>query len=380
MKIVLAWASFKGSLTAPAACAVAATALRAARPEWELRLCPLADGGEGTAETIRAARGGESVACAVMGPLPDLTVDAAYAWFPANGDAALDMAAAAGLPLVPPARRNPLLTTTYGVGQMIGDAARRGARHILLGAGGSATVDGGIGMAAALGWQFLDARGQSAIFGGRCLKRIRRLLPPTTCAWPPITVLCDARNPLLGPNGAARVYGPQKGATAAMVAELEAGLEHLARLVRAELGVDLAALPGAGAAGGLAAGARAFLDADLQPGIEVVMRATGLAALLDGADWILTGEGTLDATSLNGKVLTGVLEAARTRGVRIAVIAGRRRAPPAALRSAGIHYTAALAEESENDADAMRAAAERLARRVGEWAATIGSTAGASGG
>jgi glycerate kinase len=359
MKIVIALDKFKGSLTAAEACAIVQRALLLAHPGAQLILKPLADGGDGTAETLHTALGGEWITREVSGPLPDMRVTAKYLWLAREGRAFIEMAQASGLVLLPPEERNPLLTSTRGTGELLGDALRRGAQHIWLTVGGSATVDGGTGAAAALGWQFLGASGGTLAPCGEALSRIKKLVAPSH-VWPQIEVLCDVDNPLCGEHGAARVFGPQKGATPQMVTQLDAGLRNLAAVVRAQLGKDLLDIPGAGAAGGLAAGAIAFLDATLVPGITAVMHACKLEDDLVGADWVITGEGAFDEQSLRGKVVAGVAALARRHGVKIAVLAGRVLLTEAQWRAAGIDVAAAIAPPAMSTPDAMRQAAALL--------------------
>lgn len=368
MKGVVALDSFKGSLSAARACDIVARRLRAALPgsAWEAR--PMADGGEGTAETILNAGRGVWVGHRVMGPLPDRAVDARLAWLESPGTAVVEMASASGLTLISPRERNPLKTTTRGTGELVEVAIRKGARRVLLAVGGSATVDGGVGAAMALGWEFLDEHGDPVGLGGGELERIRTIRPPAAWSPPPVEVLCDVGNPLLGPDGAARVFGPQKGATPEMVERLEAGLANLARRVREQAGVDISTLSGGGAAGGLAAGAVAFLNARLVSGARVVMEATGLADAIAGADWVITGEGRFDETSLRGKVVSGVAEAARVRGVPVAVLAGRVALSEEAWRPAGIEAAVACAPPGMGSHEAMARAEELLDAAAGALA------------
>jgi glycerate kinase len=268
-----------------------------------------------------AATGGELRTARVAGPLGD-EVEAVFGLLPAAADgrrtAALEMAEASGLHLVPADRLDPLRASTYGTGQLILAALDAGAREILLGIGGSATVDGGWGCARALGVRFAgDAGGPAGITG----IDVRSLDP--RLARTRLRVACDVTNPLLGPEGAAAVYGPQKGATPDMVVRLEAGLTNLARRFREDLGADVADRPGAGAAGGLGAGLAAMAGAVLEPGFPLVAEAIGLAERLAGADLCLTGEGSLDAQSARGKAATGVAELARRLGVRVVCVPGR---------------------------------------------------------
>jgi len=359
MKIVVALDKFKGSLTAAEACTIVQRALLTTYPGAQIILKPMADGGDGTADALQAALGGEWITKEVTGPLPDLRVTAKYLWLTAERRAFIEMAQASGLVLLPPELRNPLLTSTRGTGELLADALHRGAQHIWLTVGGSATVDGGTGAAAALGWRFLDAGGGTLAPCGEALARIAKLVAPTR-EWPAVEVLCDVDNPLCGEQGAARVFGPQKGATPPMVAQLDSGLRNLAAMVRAQLGKDILDIPGAGAAGGLAAGAIAFLNARLVPGITTVMNACKLEEDLAGADWVITGEGAFDEQSLRGKVVAGVAALARQRGVKIAVLAGRILLTESQWRGAGVDLARAIAPPAMSTPDAMRQAAALL--------------------
>ncbi len=369
MKIVLAFDSFKGSLPAAEACRIGADALAELRPDADLLPTPLADGGEGTAAALMLARPGEWIAVPATGPLASLCVDAGFAWFPFDKKAVVEMASASGLTLLRPDQLHPLATSTQGTGELLRAAADYGAQRILLAAGGSATVDGGMGALHALGWRFLDASGAALEPCGGQLSAVVRIVDPARpVALPPVEVLADVKNPLVGPRGAARVFGPQKGATPAMTEKLEAGLVHWAAMIRRHFQLDVAEVPGAGAAGGLAAGLMAFCGARIVPGIETVLREVDFDALAAGADWILTGEGRLDATSLHGKVVSGVLEHARTLGARVAVLAGRVNLTPEEWTAAGISYAAALATPALSTEDAIRMAPQLLRTQVQAFA------------
>ncbi len=324
MKIVLAPNAFKGSMTAMQAATAMGQGVRAAFPGAEVVAVPVADGGDGLASVLIDALGGEARVVTVRGPL-GAPVQATLCLVPALGLAAVEMAAASGLALLAPEDRNPTRTTTYGTGELIRAALDLGARRIVVGIGGSATNDGGIGMAAALGVRFLDAAGNPVAPVGGALGQIRRIdmsgldprLAQLCCE-----AICDVDNPLLGPRGAAQVYGPQKGATPAQVAGLDAGLAHLADLILADLGLEVRDLPGAGAAGGLGAGLRAFLGADLRRGVDLVLDLVGLDAALPGADLVITGEGRIDFQTAFGKAPAGVAGRAKARGIPCVAIAG----------------------------------------------------------
>ncbi len=335
MKVVIATDSFKGTLTAEKACEIIAGAVNECVPDIQLVIKPMADGGEGTARAMIRACNGRWVGRKVMGPLPEMKVDAGFAWFE-DKTALVEMASASGLELLAPEQMNPLKTTTYGTGELIKAALEYGARKILLAVGGSATVDGGLGAASALGWKFLDKKGDQIPLGGAGLEKLAKIIEPENLSLVPVEVLCDCDNPLCGESGAARVYAPQKGATPEMVERLEKSLEHLSDVVKVQLQQDICHVAGAGAAGGLAAGAIAFMNATLVSGIETIMARSGLRVELESSDWIITGEGCFDYQSLSGKVISGILKTASQTKTHVAVIAGQVKVPPEVYQKAGI--------------------------------------------
>ena len=368
MRIVVAMDSFKGTLAAFDACKIVSDTIGHVLSDALIILKPMADGGEGTARAMIEAGNGKWVARKVMGPLPEKNVEAGFAWF-SDGTALVEMAAASGLELLSPQQLDPLRATTYGTGQLIAAATDYGARRILLAVGGSATVDGGVGAATALGWRFLDAKGEPVALGGAGLEDIAKIGRPGNSVEFAVKVLCDVDNPLCGEHGAAKVYGPQKGATAEMVERLDRGLAHLAHIVTAQLGTEIENVPGAGAAGGLAAGAIAFMDASVVSGIETVMRRSNLEDELKLADWVITGEGAFDRQSLHGKVVSGVLALARRSGARVAVLAGQVKMPPGEYRKLGIEAALAskpddlpLADALKDSRKLLHGAARRLAQ------------------
>ncbi|GAW32313.1 glycerate kinase [Carboxydocella sp. JDF658] len=339
------------------------------RPQDEIKLIPIADGGEGTVEALLTAVGGEKVDCVVRGPL-GRPVQAFYGLLNEGRTAVIEMAAASGLHLVPVAERNPLLTTTSGTGQLIKAALDRGCRRLIIGIGGSATNDGGTGMATALGARFLDQEGRELPPGGGALVNLWQVdlsgLDPRIKEVE-ILVACDVTNPLIGPQGASRIYGPQKGATAEQVEILEAGLTRLAKVVEEELGVAIVDLPGAGAAGGLGGGLVAFLGARLQPGFPLIARQCRLQEWIDWAELVITGEGQLDGQSVYGKVPVGV--AAMAKGKPVIVLAGS--IGPGAEKTLTAGITAyfsivrgpmALAEAMERGRELLVETAEQVAR------------------
>jgi glycerate kinase len=371
VKVVVALDKFKGSLTAPRACEIVRNAIHSVQPSVTIVAKPMADGGDGTAEILHAALGGQWLAREVSGPIPGTCVNASYLWLEPKRMAVVEMASASGLVLLKTEQRDPLKTTTFGTGELIGDSVAHGARRILLGVGGSATVDGGVGAAMALGWRFLNAQGRPVGFGGGESEKIERMVPPSELRWPVIEVLCDVDNPLCGERGAARVFGPQKGATSEAVERLDAGLRHLAKLVRDQLGKEVADIPGAGAAGGLAAGAMAFLGARLVPGVGTVMDVIGLEAELADADWVITGEGRFDEQSLRGKVVSGVTRLARKHAAQVAVIAGSVQVPESVWRCERIELALSTMDPGMELDEAMASAEKLLASASLQLAARI---------
>ena len=321
-KIILASDSFKGSLTSLEVGRAAARAVKAVMPEMGCEIVPVADGGEGTVEAVVSALKGEFVTARVTGPLGE-PVEAVYG---VCGDTAvIEMAAASGLPLVPTERRNPWLTTSFGTGELIRDALGRGCRRFLVGIGGSATNDAGVGMLMALGFRFYDADGREVGRGGGEVGRIvavdeSGIVPSLKES--EFIVACDVTNPLTGLNGASHVFGPQKGADPAMVDKLDACLEEFARVIAGAKGNDFSTRPGAGAAGGLGFAFLAFLGARLEPGIEMVLNAVGFDKTLEDGFLVVTGEGRLDSQTCMGKTPYGVLKRALARGIPTVAIGG----------------------------------------------------------
>ena len=366
MKVVIATDSFKGTLKAYEACEIIAKAIAEIAPDAQLVIKPMADGGEGTAGAMIKTANGRWIPQTVMGPLPDMQVEAGFAWFE-DKTALVEMASASGLELLSAEQMNPLKTTTYGTGQLIKAALEYGSRKILLAVGGSATVDGGLGAALALGWKFLDSQDNPVPLGGAALEKITKIVRPENLNLVPLEVLCDCDNPLCGEQGAAKVYGPQKGATDKMVGRLEKGLAHLAEIVGKQLGRDID-VPGAGAAGGLAGGAIAFMNAAVVSGIETIMAHSNILAELESADWIITGEGSFDRQSLYGKVVSGILKTVSQSQTRLAVLAGQVNIPQQEYQQIGIAAAISCRDENmsldyalENSRDLLYSAAQRFA-------------------
>jgi glycerate 2-kinase len=364
MRVVVAPDKFEGTLTAPQVARALATGWRRAEPRAVVEEVPVADGGKGTLATLLSALGGRSETLRVTGPLGDpVDADFGLAETDRGLTAIVEMAEASGLSLVSEARRDPLRATTRGTGELLLAAARHHPRRILVGIGGSATTDAGAGMAQAIGVRLLDDRGMELEPGGTALRRlyridgsgIDRLLRQTE-----VVVACDVDNPLVGPGGAARTYGPQKGASTDEVALLDEALAHFAFVVHRDVGLDVRDLPGAGGAGGLPASLAAFLGARLRPGFDLVADAVGLARRLEAADVAITGEGRYDRQTERGKAPSGVLRLAREAACRTVLVAGQIEegvAPPADL----VYSLAARA--------GLRAAMERAPELLEEAAA-----------
>ncbi len=326
MRVMIAPDKFKGSLTASEAARAIERGVLRADPEAVIDLAPMADGGEGIVEALVDATGGRQVEVEVQGPLAAPTL-ARFGLLGDGRSAVVAMSAASGLNLVPRESRDPTRTSTRGTGELILAALGRGVRRLIVGIGGSGTNDGGAGMAQALGYRLVDSGGREVGPGGGSLDALDRIDasavdPLLAQADLEIEVACDVDNPLCGPNGASRIFGPQKGASPDQIERLDANLARLARIIRRDLGKDILDIPGGGAAGGLGAGLVAFGGASLRSGIGLVMDAVGLKRRLQGADLCLTGEGMLDTSTISGKTASGVAGLAASLGVPTIVLAG----------------------------------------------------------
>ena len=324
MKVVIAIDSLKGSLSSMEAGMAIKDGIRAAKPDAEVIVKPLADGGEGTTDALIEGMNGERIDLTVTGPM-HTPVDAYYGYLKDTNTAVMEMASAAGITLVPDSEKNPLLATSYGVGEMINDAIQRGCRNFIIGIGGSVTNDGGIGMLKALGVRFLDENGEDAGEGGQALAKVARIdvsgMNPLLkeCH---IQVACDVNNPLCGENGSTYVYGPQKGVTEDMKKTLDEAMAHFARVTSETLENDYLNTPGAGAAGGLGYAFLAYTGAALTPGIELILDAVGLEEELSSADVVVTGEGRLDFQTAMGKAPVGVARLAKKYNAKVIAFAG----------------------------------------------------------
>jgi len=370
MKIVIAPDSYKESLSAQQVATQIELGFREIFPEANYVKLPVADGGEGTVEAMVAATNGSLIRLNVTGPLGE-PVEAFYGLSSDDSCAFIEMAAASGLELVPVARRDPLVTTSYGTGELIRDALDKGVEHFIIGIGGSATNDGGAGMVQALGAKLLDKQGRQIGYGGGQLAELVSIdisdFDPRikNCRF---EIACDVTNPLLGDEGASAVFGPQKGATPELVIQLDKALAHYADVIHREMDIDVLSVPGGGAAGGMGAALHAFCHAELRRGIEIVTEALGLDALVKDATLVITGEGRIDSQTIHGKVPIGVAKVAKRYSKPVIGIAGSLTSDVAVVHQHGldavfsvIYSICTLEEALENAAENVRMTARNIA-------------------
>lgn len=369
VKLVIAPDSFKESLSAPEVAAAIGRGWARVFPADEICLCPMADGGEGTVDAVLAVTGGERHELYVQGPLGHPVL--AHWGLLSHGEAVIEMAAASGLHWVEPAQRNAGITTTFGTGELVSAALDAGATRIILGLGGSATNDGGAGLLQALGARLLDQHGQPLPSGGAALAGLQKVdlsgLDPRL-ARVELLVAADVNNPLCGPRGAAHVFGPQKGADAQQVEQLDQALAHYADVMAQTLGRDAREVPGVGAAGGLGFALKAVFGAAFRPGVELVAELCGLATTLAQADLVITGEGRLDGQSLHGKTPVGVARLAQAAGVPVIALAGSLEEGYQQLYDSGIAAAFSLTAGPVSLAHAMAHAATELEARTTDLA------------
>lgn len=370
MKIVLAPDSFKESLTAMEVCEAMEKGFRKTIPEAEILKVPMADGGEGTVQSLVDATGGTMVPSKVTGPLGEET-EAFFGMLGGGKTAVIEMAAASGLHLVESKKRNPLITTTRGTGELILAALDHGAGHIVIGIGGSATNDGGAGMAKALGIKLLNAKGMEIAEGGGALGELVEIdlsdMDPRL-RHTKIEVACDVDNPLTGPRGASAIFGPQKGATPEIVQILDDNLGHYATIIHQTINKDISKVPGAGAAGGLGAGLLAFLNAKLKRGVDIVIEATKLEEHVKGATFVITGEGKIDGQTIFGKTPIGVAKTAKKHQVPVIAIAGNLSEDSHIVKEHGIDVLFSIVPGAVPLEEALENAAaftERTAENIG---------------
>lgn len=338
MKVLIAMDSFKGSLSSKQGSEAIAAGIKEVYPSADTKMLPLADGGEGTVEALVEATKGTLFTVPVTGPVQE-KIEATYGVLGDQRTVVIEVAAACGLPLIREEQRNPLIATTFGVGELINDAIERGYRDFIIGLGGSATNDGGVGMLQALGFRFQDRHGKEIELGGQSLKDIRRIDAgniSSALREAQFNVACDVTNPLHGETGAAYIFGPQKGATPEMVEELDQGLRNFARIASEDLGKDIQNPPGAGAAGGLGAAFIGFLEGELKSGIELILESVKMEEQIKGMDIVVTGEGKLDGQTSMGKTASGVAQLAKKMGVPAIALAGSITEEAADLNEIGI--------------------------------------------
>ena len=355
MKFVLAPDKFKGSLTGLQFCEVVKKRLQNQFPDAEICNLPLSDGGDGTIEILDYHLDGETVSITVSDPL-FRPIESSFLYMLDIKTAFVEMAGASGMVLLKKEEQNCYYTTTKGTGEAILAAMDHGAETIILGIGGSATNDCGIGMATALGYRFLDEQGKTLSPVGKNLSKIHHIATEQVDERLnnlKIKVACDVSNPLHGENGAARVYGPQKGASPDQIAELDAGLKHIAKVIEDQFGVDVQNIKGAGAAGGMGAGTSVFLNAELTPGIDLVKELIHFDSKIASADWIITGEGMLDRQTLSGKTIQGVITSAKAKNIKVAAFCGGLDLEESELKKFGIDYVDAVMREATHLDDAM---------------------------
>ena len=368
MTCLIAPDKFKGSLSGLAFCSVVEKTLHRMDPTIQCIWAPLADGGDGTVEVMKFYLNGRIVNCTVTGPLFK-PVNATYLISEDGQTAFIEMAESSGVRLID----HPFScmdTTSYGTGELIQHACKSGVKEIVLGIGGSATNDGGIGMAAGLGYQFLDGNGRPLLPSGRSLPQIRHIVKPASVdALQGVTVVvaCDVTNPLYGKDGAARIYGPQKGASPEQVEYLDQGLKHLSKMVSNDLEFPFENSPGYGAAGGLGFGAKVFLGAELSPGIDLIKRLADFDNTLRKVDWVITGEGQLDQQTLSGKTIQGILDSVQLHRQKVVVFCGSNALKDEALKGSGIDYVDAVMHYAEDLEDAMSHAGQYLEQMVEQW-------------
>lgn len=362
MKIVIAPDSFKESLTALAVAEAIGEGFRRILPQAQYRLVPMADGGEGLVQSIVDATQGEKFSTQVTAPLGN-KVSASWGMTGDGQSAVIEMAEASGLHLVPTDKRNPLISTSYGTGELISTALDKGLRRIILGIGGSATNDGGVGMLQALGAKFVDKTGKSLSFGGAALADLAQIdmsgLDPRLQETR-IEVACDVDNPLCGEQGASAVFGAQKGATKADIQRLDAALRHFAEQVQAQLGIDIQMPKGAGAAGGMGGGLMLLPQVRLRSGVQMVIEAVDLAAAIADADIVVTGEGRMDGQSVHGKTPIGVAKLAKSAGKPVIAIVGSLREDYPAVYEAGIDAVFPIIRQINSLENTLQAGRENL--------------------
>ncbi len=376
MKIVLAPDKYKGSLTGIEFCDAVAEGILSVLPKTKIIKLPLADGGDGTIEILEYHLGGKRIQLEVNDPL-FRPIKASYLFITSSKTAFIEMAEASGMNLLTTDEQNCFLTTTFGTGEMIKDAIRKGVKTIVLGIGGSATNDCGIGMATALGYKFIDKKGKEVIPIGKNLLEIEKIDSSNIIEGlknVEVKVACDVTNPLYGTDGAAYIYAPQKGASFKEVDLLDKGLKNISTLIFDNFNINLQKIKGTGAAGGMGAGSLVFLNAELSSGIDLIKELIDFDIKIKDADWIVTGEGKLDSQTLSGKTIHGVITSAKNHDVPVAVLCGSITLSESALKELGISYSDAILKDAKNIDDALINSKIYLTRMATKFAAEIQSS------
>lgn len=357
MNILIAPDSFKGTLTAQEVCDIIGQAFADTIKTAKIKKLPAADGGEGLCTCLHKICGGKLKKAEVRGVFGE-KITAEYLML-SDKTAVIETASCAGLPLAGE-NKNPEKATTFGVGELIADAVLQGAEKILLGLGGSATNDCGLGMAAALGWKFFDKNGKSFIPKGESLNNVCRIVKPHNMLNIPVVAACDVENPLYGENGAAYVFAPQKGADESMVKRLDKGLQHISEIIKRDLNVDVSDMKGSGAAGGMGAGAVAFLKAELEKGIDILLDTADFDQKAADADLIITGEGRLDFQSINGKVISGIARRAARYNKKVIAICGSKGDGAERIKETGISELYFSSESQRDFEEILKSCREDL--------------------
>jgi glycerate kinase len=366
MKIIIAPDKFKGSLTSFEVCDAIAAGIKQADENAEVFLFPMADGGDGFSEVMKYYLQTETVSCTTVDPL-GRNISASYQWNAQTKTAIIEMAVASGLVLLKLEERNPLKTSTYGTGLLIKDAIEKGAGQIILGLGGSATNDAGMGILAALGFQFMNANGGSLTPCGENLASIKKIICPASVPKTKFVIACDVQNVLYGPHGAAYVYAPQKGADASAVTLLDKGLEHFADILKQQTGKDISSIPGTGAAGGIAAGLMSFFEVALKKGTDLVVEASGIKNKIAGATLLITGEGKIDTQTLEGKVVNELSFLAYQYKIPAAAFCGVFEADSSVISQLHLQFVERLNSPSISKEEAIRNAKELLTRKANHF-------------
>ena len=359
MRIIIAPDKFKGSLTSFEACEIIAKGFRQADSSVTLSLFPMADGGDGFAQVMKYFLGTDTVLCQTVDPL-DRIINGSYEWHATTQIAIIEMAVASGLILLKDEERNPLKTSTYGTGLLIKDAIARGAKQIVLGLGGSATNDAGTGILSALGFQFIDANDKTLHACGENLLIIKRVVSPQVLPDVSFEIACDVQNTLYGPNGAAYVYSRQKGANDEAIKQLDDGLKNFATILKQQTNQDVADIPGAGAAGGIAAGLMAFFKVQLKSGVQMVLDASGIKNKITGANLLVTGEGKIDEQTFSGKVVSELAQLGSHHNIPVAAFCGTSELNNSLINKLGVQYLVTLVSQSVTEHEAINEARQIL--------------------